>query len=175
MQEKVSHHPLSSTLGSKQNSITELLIQMLLQWISEVLHFCQGLPIILVGCKKDLRYDQKTIEELHKTSQKPVTPEQVRFPSSFGGTLLLQNFRIACTRHNTACSDHLQCSLKDIELTQQLQRAKKSRRRSAQDTTSNAQRKQTKVSERCLSTRHAQHCYPRKESTVATTARREPV
>ena len=48
------------------------------QWISEVLHFCQGLPIILVGCKKDLRFDQKTIEELHKTSQKPVTPEQVR-------------------------------------------------------------------------------------------------
>lgn len=47
------------------------------QWISEVLHFCQGLPIILVGCKKDLRYDAKTMEELHKTSQKPVTPEQV--------------------------------------------------------------------------------------------------
>ena len=41
------------------------------------MHFCSGLPIILVGCKKDLRYDQKTIEELHKTSQKPVTPEQV--------------------------------------------------------------------------------------------------
>ena len=93
---------------------------MLLQWISEVLHFCQGLPIILVGCKKDLRYDQKTIEELHKTSQKPVTPEQVRFPSSFGGTLL-QNFRKVCTRHSTACSDHLQCPLKDIRLTQQLQ------------------------------------------------------
>ena len=53
------------------------LIRLFLQWISEVLHFCQGLPIILVGCKKDLRYDQKTIEELHKTSQKPVTPEQV--------------------------------------------------------------------------------------------------
>ncbi|KAI9829053.1 MAG: GTP-binding protein Rho1 [Thelocarpon impressellum] len=46
------------------------------KWISEVLHFCHNLPIILVGCKKDLRYDQKTIEELHKTSQKPVTPEQ---------------------------------------------------------------------------------------------------
>lgn len=54
-----------------------LLIGCAQQWISEVLHFCQGLPIILVGCKKDLRYDQKTIEELHKTSQKPVTPEQV--------------------------------------------------------------------------------------------------
>ena len=47
------------------------------QWISEVLHFCQGLPIILVGCKKDLRNDPKTIEELHKTSQRPVGPEQV--------------------------------------------------------------------------------------------------
>lgn len=47
------------------------------QWISEVLHFCQGLPIILVGCKKDLRYDNKIIEELRKTSQKPVSPEEV--------------------------------------------------------------------------------------------------
>lgn len=48
-----------------------------MQWISEVLHFCQGLPIILVGCKKDLRYDQKTNAELQKTNQKPVTPEAV--------------------------------------------------------------------------------------------------
>lgn len=52
-----------------------------MQWISEVLHFCPHLPIILVGCKSDLRYDQKTIEELHKTSQKPVTPEQVYISS----------------------------------------------------------------------------------------------
>ena len=48
-----------------------------LQWISEVLHFCQGLPIILVGCKKDLRRDPRVIEELRKTSQRPVTPEEV--------------------------------------------------------------------------------------------------
>jgi hypothetical protein len=47
-----------------------------------VLHFCPGLPIILVGCKRDLRWDQKTLEELHKTSQKPVTPEQVGLYSS---------------------------------------------------------------------------------------------
>ncbi|KAG9092973.1 GTP-binding protein Rho1 [Ceratobasidium sp. UAMH 11750] len=46
------------------------------KWISEVMHFCQGLPIILVGCKKDLRRDPKTIEELRKTSQRPVTPEE---------------------------------------------------------------------------------------------------
>ncbi|KAJ5879484.1 hypothetical protein N7455_002949 [Penicillium solitum] len=46
------------------------------KWISEVLHFCQGLPIILVGCKKDLRDDRKTIDELAKTSQRPVSQDQ---------------------------------------------------------------------------------------------------
>lgn len=43
------------------------------------MHFCSGLPIILVGCKKDLRRDGKTIDELRKTNQRPVTPEEVRF------------------------------------------------------------------------------------------------
>lgn len=42
------------------------------------MHFCSGLPIILVGCKKDLRRDAKTIDELRKTNQRPVTPEEVR-------------------------------------------------------------------------------------------------
>jgi len=46
------------------------------KWISEVVHFCPGLPIILVGCKKDLRRDPKTIEDLRKTNQRPVSPEE---------------------------------------------------------------------------------------------------
>ncbi|KAG8875979.1 GTP-binding protein Rho1 [Tulasnella sp. 332] len=46
------------------------------KWISEVMCFCAGLPIILIGCKKDLRHDPRTIEELQKTSQHPVTPEE---------------------------------------------------------------------------------------------------
>ena len=41
------------------------------------MHFCAGLPIILVGCKKDLRRDPRVIEELRKTSQRPVSPEEV--------------------------------------------------------------------------------------------------
>ncbi|GAA5805625.1 hypothetical protein HPULCUR_011146 [Helicostylum pulchrum] len=45
-------------------------------WISEVLHFCQGLPILLVACKKDLRHDEAKIEELRRTSQRPVTAEE---------------------------------------------------------------------------------------------------
>lgn len=54
-----------------------------IQWISEVLHFCQGLPILLVACKKDLRNDPHTIEELRKTSQRPVTYEEVQFAFLF--------------------------------------------------------------------------------------------
>nr|AGC26945.1 rho GTPase [Polyporus umbellatus] len=46
------------------------------KWISEVLHFCAGLPTILVATKKDLRRDPRTIEELRKTNQRPVTPEE---------------------------------------------------------------------------------------------------
>ncbi|EIF45691.1 GTP-binding protein Rho1 [Brettanomyces bruxellensis] len=43
------------------------------KWISEVLHFCQGVPIILVGCKIDLRNDPKTNQQLAKLGQKPVS------------------------------------------------------------------------------------------------------
>jgi len=46
------------------------------KWVSEVYHFCAGLPIILVGCKKDLRNNTAVIEELKKVHQKPVTYEE---------------------------------------------------------------------------------------------------
>jgi len=46
------------------------------KWISEVLHFCSGLPIILVGCKVDLRNNEAVRADLNKTNQQPVTTEQ---------------------------------------------------------------------------------------------------
>jgi len=46
------------------------------KWFPEILQFCPGLPIILVGCKKDLRNNSAVIEELRKFDQKPVTYEQ---------------------------------------------------------------------------------------------------
>ncbi|KAH8161300.1 hypothetical protein CIB48_g6944 [Xylaria polymorpha] len=49
---------------------------LLLPRLSRYPYLLCRLPIILVGCKKDLRYDPKTIEELRKTSQKPVSPEE---------------------------------------------------------------------------------------------------
>ena len=45
------------------------------RWIPEVKHFCPGVPIILVGCKKDLRTDPETLDKLHGIKQKPVTVE----------------------------------------------------------------------------------------------------
>ncbi len=43
------------------------------KWISEVLHFCQNVPILLVGCKCDLRNDPATIEKLRQSSQQPIS------------------------------------------------------------------------------------------------------
>jgi Ras homolog gene family, member A len=43
------------------------------KWIHEVSHFCKGVPILLVGMKQDLRWNQKTIEELRKTSRRPTS------------------------------------------------------------------------------------------------------
>jgi len=46
------------------------------KWFPETRHFCDDVPTILVGLKKDLRNDSETIEELNKKHQKPVTKEQ---------------------------------------------------------------------------------------------------
>ncbi|KAF9917345.1 GTP-binding protein Rho1 [Lobosporangium transversale] len=68
------------------------------KWHSEVQHFCGGLPILLVACKKDLRFDRTTIEELAKTKQAPVTPER----------------GLEVARHIKA-RDYLECSAKTGE------------------------------------------------------------
>lgn len=43
------------------------------KWITELYTHIPNVPIILVGCKKDLRDDEKTVEELHQIGQKPVS------------------------------------------------------------------------------------------------------
>ena len=47
-----------------------------LKWITELKHFCPGVPIILVGNKKDLRHDEEVHIQLEKYKQKPVTFEE---------------------------------------------------------------------------------------------------
>ncbi|KAG8807600.1 hypothetical protein FRC17_004385, partial [Serendipita sp. 399] len=45
------------------------------KWIPEILHFCQNIPIVVVGCKKDKRNDALTREQLQKLSTVLTTPE----------------------------------------------------------------------------------------------------
>lgn len=43
------------------------------KWAPEVRHFCQEVPIILVGTKRDMRNDPNVIENLKRMNQKPVS------------------------------------------------------------------------------------------------------
>lgn len=45
------------------------------RWIPEVRHFCEKCPVILVGCKKDLRTDPQVINELAMIKEKPISFE----------------------------------------------------------------------------------------------------
>ncbi|KAJ1565669.1 GTP-binding protein Rho1, partial [Cladochytrium tenue] len=46
------------------------------KWYPEVLYYCPRLPIVLVCCKKDLRFDARTIQTLRENNQAPVTSMQ---------------------------------------------------------------------------------------------------
>lgn len=46
------------------------------QWYPEVNHFCKGVPVLLVGCKTDLRQDPEVLRELRQGRQEPVTFQQ---------------------------------------------------------------------------------------------------
>lgn len=48
------------------------------KWTPEVRHFCPTVPIVLVGNKKDLRYDDQMRRELAKAKQEPVKTEDGR-------------------------------------------------------------------------------------------------
>ncbi|KER23046.1 hypothetical protein T265_08991 [Opisthorchis viverrini] len=52
------------------------------KWISEVRYFCESVPIILVGLKKDLRNDVPTKISLQRMKQEPVKYEQGRAMAS---------------------------------------------------------------------------------------------
>lgn len=48
---------------------------------------CPNRPIVLVGCKKDLRKDKNVIQELERAAMHPVTKEEVCLSSLFNGHL----------------------------------------------------------------------------------------
>ncbi|MBN3304282.1 rho-related GTP-binding protein RhoF [Amia ocellicauda] len=46
---------------------------VLIKWFPEVNHFCRGVPIILIGCKTDLRKDKERTRKLRALDQAPIT------------------------------------------------------------------------------------------------------
>ncbi|XP_007900420.1 rho-related GTP-binding protein RhoF [Callorhinchus milii] len=46
---------------------------VLIKWYPEVAHFCPGVPILLIGCKTDLRMDKERLRKLRASELEPVT------------------------------------------------------------------------------------------------------
>uniref|UniRef100_G1MYY3 Ras homolog family member F, filopodia associated n=2 Tax=Meleagris gallopavo TaxID=9103 RepID=G1MYY3_MELGA len=46
------------------------------KWYPEVNHFCQGVPLVLIGCKTDLRKDKEQLRKLRASKQEPITYNQ---------------------------------------------------------------------------------------------------
>ena len=46
------------------------------QWFPEINHFCEGVPILLVGLKTDLRSDTHALSMLSAQGTRPVSYEQ---------------------------------------------------------------------------------------------------
>ncbi|XP_062870786.1 rho-related GTP-binding protein RhoF [Trichomycterus rosablanca] len=49
---------------------------VLIKWYPEVHHFCPGVPILLIGCKTDLRKDKERTRKLRTLNQEPITYRQ---------------------------------------------------------------------------------------------------
>ncbi|CAJ0960828.1 unnamed protein product, partial [Ranitomeya imitator] len=46
---------------------------VLIKWYPEVHHFCRGVPVVLIGCKTDLRMDKERLRKLKTSQQEPIT------------------------------------------------------------------------------------------------------
>ncbi|XP_068562246.1 rho-related GTP-binding protein RhoF [Cebidichthys violaceus] len=49
---------------------------VLIKWHPEVKHFCRDTPVILIGCKTDLRKDKECARKLKAMNQAPITYTQ---------------------------------------------------------------------------------------------------
>ncbi|KAK1800334.1 hypothetical protein P4O66_005482 [Electrophorus voltai] len=56
---------------------------VLIKWYPEVRHFCRDVPIILIGCKTDLRKDKERTRKLKAQDQAPITYIQDQAPITY--------------------------------------------------------------------------------------------
>merc|ERR1712179_187915 len=72
----LSYPDTNGILAGFSGSSPDSLENIAERWLPEVKHFCPNTPIVLVGCKTDLRNDEKTLEELAGMKQTPVRHEE---------------------------------------------------------------------------------------------------
>lgn len=58
--------------------VTVYYYYFFMQWYPEVKHFCRDTPVILIGCKTDLRKDKECARKLKAMNLAPITYTQVR-------------------------------------------------------------------------------------------------
>ncbi|XP_064309009.1 rho-related GTP-binding protein RhoD [Phalacrocorax carbo] len=51
---------------------------ILIKWYPEVNHFCKGVPVLLVGCKTDLRQDMAVLHKLREGHMEPISHQQAK-------------------------------------------------------------------------------------------------
>ncbi|NXO02618.1 RHOF protein, partial [Rhinopomastus cyanomelas] len=51
---------------------------ILTKWYPEVNHFCKGVPVLLVGCKTDLRQDREVLGKLEEGHLEPISYQQAK-------------------------------------------------------------------------------------------------
>ncbi|NXJ97967.1 RHOF protein, partial [Corythaixoides concolor] len=51
---------------------------ILTKWYPEVNHFCKGVPVLLVGCKTDLRQDREVLHKLQEARLEPISYQQAK-------------------------------------------------------------------------------------------------
>ncbi|XP_074741247.1 rho-related GTP-binding protein RhoD [Strix uralensis] len=51
---------------------------ILTKWYPEVNHFCKGIPVLLVGCKTDLRQDRWVLFKLQQARLYPISHQQAK-------------------------------------------------------------------------------------------------
>ncbi|KAM6155771.1 rho-related GTP-binding protein RhoF [Rhynchocyon petersi] len=49
---------------------------VIIKWFPEVTHFCPGIPMVLIGCKTDLRKDKEQLRKLKSAQLEPITYTQ---------------------------------------------------------------------------------------------------
>ncbi|KAM6308982.1 rho-related GTP-binding protein RhoD [Aegotheles albertisi] len=49
---------------------------ILTKWYPEVNHFCKGIPVLLVGCKTDLRRNPEVLQRLREARLEPISRQQ---------------------------------------------------------------------------------------------------